>query len=402
MITRFGVKNFKALKDVELELTPFHVLIGPNDSGKTSILQALAAVCRSVDMPLSQAFAGRWNGRELVWRDDPATPVKFRVDGKNDLDSETFHYEADIAFSNQDRSVLSKRESFQFQSGVGSIQTGQIKSGHSGLTFVRLIAAEQFNSNDESENIATKAVHHGLSGVQIYRWVPRFLALPNAPDSARRSRMEATGFGLALCLDDIMGYDRRLFESLEKRFKSIFPEIEIIRLLPEGAFTAPTDHLSEVPVLRHTDGKGIYFQLANGGPLIPASQVSDGMLLILAYLTILHLPEPPRLLLIEEPENGIHPERLQVVLKILRDLIQSQQHTQVLMTTHSPYVVDMFKPKEVTLCFKEKDGAVKVRRLSESKAVREQVDVFTLGEIWTGDGDKRLMEPVSAEEGAGE
>ena len=44
MITRFGVKNFKALRDVELELTPLHVLIGPNDSGKTSILQALAAV----------------------------------------------------------------------------------------------------------------------------------------------------------------------------------------------------------------------------------------------------------------------------------------------------------------------------------------------------------------------
>ncbi|MCH7688726.1 MAG: AAA family ATPase [Planctomycetes bacterium] len=388
MITRFGVKNFKALRDVELELTPLHVLIGPNDSGKTSILQALAAVCRSVDMPLSQAFAGRWNGRELVWRDDPNSFVEFDIVATTDQG--TINYETSIIFSHQGRSPLCGRESasFDFKShSINKTNMGSIR------TLVQLLA---------EEDSSARLVHDVLSDVQLYRWVPRFLALPNAPDSSRRFRMEATGFGLALCLDDILGYDRPLFDSLEKRFKLIFPEVEIIRLLPEEGFIAPTDDSAEVPQLTKRDGKGIYFQLANGGPLIPASQVSDGMLLILAYLTILHLPEPPRLLLIEEPENGIHPERLKKVLEILRDLIQSQQHTQVLMTTHSPYVVDMFKPEEVTLCFKGDDGAVTVRRLSESKAVREQVDVFTLGEIWTGDGDERLMEPAGMDEGAGE
>ena len=43
MITRFRVQNYKALRDVTLDLTPMHVLIGPNDSGKTSVLEALAA-----------------------------------------------------------------------------------------------------------------------------------------------------------------------------------------------------------------------------------------------------------------------------------------------------------------------------------------------------------------------
>jgi hypothetical protein len=47
-----------------------------------------------------------------------------------------------------------------------------------------------------------------LRGVHIYRWDARFLALPVAPDVNRRFRMEPTGFGLALCLDDILGYDR--------------------------------------------------------------------------------------------------------------------------------------------------------------------------------------------------
>ena len=44
MITRFQVQNYKALRDVTLDLTPMHVLIGPNDTGKTSILEAMTAL----------------------------------------------------------------------------------------------------------------------------------------------------------------------------------------------------------------------------------------------------------------------------------------------------------------------------------------------------------------------
>lgn len=121
------------------------------------------------------------------------------------------------------------------------------------------------------------------------------------------------------------------------------------------------------------------------------------MLLVLAYLTVMHLPQPPRVVLVEEPEKGIHPKRLQDVLAILRELVSQQKQTQIILTTHSPYVVDLFEPEEVTLCQKQPDGSVAVRRLSESRAVREQLDVFTLGEIWTAEGDEALVEPAVAD-----
>ncbi|MDB5293217.1 MAG: recombination protein, partial [Phycisphaerales bacterium] len=101
-------------------------------------------------------------------------------------------------------------------------------------------------------------------------------------------------------------------------------------------------------------------------------------------------PKPPRVILVEEPENGIHPKRLGEVLGILRDLIQGQSHTQIVLTTHSPYVLDLFSPEEVTLCRKDEDGAISVHRLSESAAVREQLSVFGLGEIWAASGDEVL------------
>ena len=43
-LSRFGVKNYKCLGDIDIPLTPIHVLIGPNDSGKTSLLEAMAAL----------------------------------------------------------------------------------------------------------------------------------------------------------------------------------------------------------------------------------------------------------------------------------------------------------------------------------------------------------------------
>ena len=99
--------------------------------------------------------------------------------------------------------------------------------------------------------------------------------------------MDPSGFGLALCLDDILGYDREIFSAMENRFQMIFPEIKSIKLLPEPAFRAQQDHTRSTPLLQPSDGKGIYFQVDNNLTLVPATQASDGMLLVLAYLAIL-------------------------------------------------------------------------------------------------------------------
>jgi predicted ATPase len=132
--------------------------------------------------------------------------------------------------------------------------------------------------------------------------------------------------------------------------------------------------------------------LRGSGQLVPASQASDGTLIVLAYLSILYLPKPPRVLLLEEPENGIHPKRLRDILEILHNLVHEQLHTQVILTTHSPYALDLFKPEEVTLCTKLETGEIKTTRLSDSPTVLKQLDVFTLGEIWTSEGDMKIAQ----------
>ncbi|QDT47332.1 recombination protein F [Symmachiella dynata] len=396
MITQFRVQNYKALRDVTLDLTPIHVLIGPNDSGKTSILEAIAALCRSVHVSIEKAFAGRWNGRDLVWKglstEDVYLTCDIHTKGKS------ISYCLTPRFFNDDqRNVMVVSEILTSES-----RNFVSKEFHRHSIVCKFnVAFPEDGINGLDTDVATDLIN-ALQGVHYYRFDPSMLALPAAQDANRQFTMDRSGFSLPLVLDNILGEDRNNFNDLEIHFRQIFPEIESIKLRPEPGFFAALDNSQVVPELKRADGKGLYFSFKDHELPIPASQVSDGVLLVLAYLAILYLPKPPRVLLIEEPENGIHPQRLREVLRILRDIVKKQSYTQVILTTHSPYAVDEFKPEEVTVCIKQDDGSVAVKRLSDSKAVADQKDIFTLGEIWTAEGDEALVKPETvSEENAG-
>lgn len=359
MIKTFHVQNYKALRDVTLELTPLHVLIGPNDSGKTSLLEALRAYSRQTRGG-EEPFEGRWTGRQLVWRQAGAT-VEFKATVQGD--SREVDHQIVVEFTSAGRNASN--------------------------TITREISP-LFGAPNKS---AANWVREAVGAPQLYRWIPQRLSLPVAFDFSTHFGMESSGFGLAMYLNDILAHDHEKFGELERRFHSIFPAVQRIRLNRETGFR--TIAPNEMP----GTGLGIYFEQVNGDSL-SAAQASDGMMLVLAYLAILFSPQPPGLLLIEEPENGVHPLRLKEVLRILRELVSEQDRTQVVLTTHSPYVVDLFKPEEVTLCLKGPDGAVTTHRLSDSKSVREQMDIFQLGEIWTAEGDEALAAPAKVEEAA--
>ncbi len=385
MITQFHVSNFKALRNVSLDLTPIHLLIGPNDSGKTSVLEAIAALSRSVETHLTDAFAGTWSGRDLVWRHENSSVT---LAAGIPRETKQVVYKLSCEFRVDQRSAKSAGEQIVVDDKV--IDFGAVRPNP---TIVAQFGKEGGGSGPPQVSPyldLIRFVHNALKGVHQYRFVPSMLAAPCAEDIKRQYRMNADGFGLALCLDQILGYDRERFMDLEKEFCRIFPQFQQIRLKPARAFSGPVNPSGDLTQFRPQTGKGLWFVVTDSGQEISSYQVSDGALLVLAYLTVFHLPQPPRFLLIEEPENGIHPARLKDILSIIREIVNRQSRTQVVMTTHSPYVVDLFQPQEVTLCRRKSDGSVSVSRLSQSKAVREQMDIFTLGEIWTGEGDESL------------
>ena len=146
--------------------------------------------------------------------------------------------------------------------------------------------------------------------------------------------------------------------------------------------------VEEVIVGEHTEqGYPLSF-LMYDGTVIQAHALSQGLLVFFAFLCIVHRDDAPAVLLVEEPENGVHPLRLYEIVQLLRGL--SERGVQIIMTTHSPDLLNACKQEEV-LIFRRpnRDSGTEIHRVPadfERKAMRE-----TLGEVWAAYGEEGLL-----------
>ena len=124
---------------------------------------------------------------------------------------------------------------------------------------------------------------------------------------------------------------------------------------------------------------------------IRAQHASDGAILFLGFLALRRTcPIPPALLLIEEPENGVYPSATwpgHHTVKATGEPTEGVRFPQIILTTHSPYVLSFFEPEEVTLLSRpsdEPDAPSARRPLRDAPNIRERMgeDEFYLGELW--------------------
>ena len=94
--------------------------------------------------------------------------------------------------------------------------------------------------------------------------------------------------------------------------------------------------LTDIEVVVREEDHHAYFRVTyNNSYVVTSSGLSDGTLRVLALTLLSYLNSPPRLLVVEEPENGIHPRAIETVLECL----SSMNDSQVLVSSHSPVVV---------------------------------------------------------------
>ena len=223
------------------------------------------------------------------------------------------------------------------------------------------------------------------------------MVVPASIDPIRKFRMDPDGFGLATLLDDILSFDPGTFIALRDEFCKFFAQFRSVRLESEKA-TARHYQSDGMHQYSPTIGKGIYFETRTG-QTIRARHASDGAILFLGLLALSHVPNPPNLLLLEEPENGVYPKRLGQVIKLLKGLVGSTSRVrfpQIILTTHSPYVLSFFEPEEVTLLSRSPDGPdapVRARPLRDAPHIKERMaeEAFYLGELWYNLSEKELF-----------
>lgn len=221
---------------------------------------------------------------------------------------------------------------------------------------------------------------HGWPQARTLRLDPDFLRqgaqliMEGAPLDFSNER----GGGLGALLDAVFARNVRDYLALEAEFKQLFPTVDGFRL--------------------HTDGSGnrrVGIRLFDGSE-VPAEFMSEGMLYFLAFAILPYL-SPVGLILVEEPENGLHPSRIAEVMRVLRKISET---TQVVLATHSPLVVNELKPEEVTLVTRTKEAGTTFTPITEPPNFKKRSDAYALGELWLNYADGISEAPLFKTNGA--
>jgi predicted ATPase len=117
--------------------------------------------------------------------------------------------------------------------------------------------------------------------------------------------------------------------------------------------------------------------------------------MLLAFVALAHHPTPPRVILIEEPETGVHPKRLEEIVRLLREITQGKhgEHAaQVILTTHSPYLLDYVSlDTDQVLVFRRNDDGSRSAEPADPERLKLFLDEFKLGEVWFNRGEEGLV-----------
>jgi predicted ATPase len=329
MIESIEFTNFKALRKTTLPLAPFTLLLGPNGSGKSTVLQALQAIAARARGEAPQLD---WSSLVSVTAEDQGAAVEVRVR---------------LRLNNRTVIVIIQ---WLLPSGQENVQ----------LTF------EDGTVLQEAEK---KVPLEWLSRMQVYALVPAAIANPVPVSGAG---LQANGAGLAAVLDDLKDNHPERWELLLDEMRRWLPEYDYL------LFDKPSQ-----------GQKGIVLRTKTGAHRIKAKDLSQGTLVAVALLTLAYLPNPPSLVGLEEIDRGLHPRLLRHLQDALYRLSypescgEKRPPIQVIATTHSPYLLDLYRehPEEVILARKE-GLEVEMKRLSDIDHYEEILADSPLSEVW--------------------
>ena len=203
--------------------------------------------------------------------------------------------------------------------------------------------------------------------MEIYRLFPDAMRDPRKPTDI--SLLNESGSNLASILREMFKRKSPYLGEIRSTLEHVVPGISDLRVRHVGGFL--------VVKLRHRGENN-----SGAGSTFDLSQESDGTVRLLGLLTALYQPTPPPLIGIEEPELTIHPGALAVISDILTE---AAQRTQVLVTTHSPDLIDRL-PIDSLRAVDLEDGHTRVGPVSETQAEAVRTGLFTSGELHSTEG----------------
>jgi predicted ATPase len=415
LIRRIQVLHYRGLKYIDVKLSNFQILIGPNASGKSTFLDVINLLRDILNDSIRPAIEKRassfgeliynkqGNGFEIALELEIPTEVKQNLENK---DYSFVRYEISLQLDNEKGVIinnenvwlikeLSKEEhqhslmqSFLFPIFPGEHEEPESlipKRKHTPVGWRSVISKTPNNDYFRSENTKWNMTYRfgplksslvgmpedeerfpvvlwtrnflmeGIQFLQLDSSLMRWSCRPDAPLT-----FQTDGSNLPKVIQHLNREKPDFFARWLKHVQSILPDI------------------IDIKIKEKTEDRSLYLNILYRNNLeLPSWLISDGTLRLLAQTIIAYLPERDKIYMIEEPENGLHPLAIEGIFQSLSSVYENQ----ILLATHSPAILRLTEPSQI-LCFsKAPSGAVDIvngQNHPRLKDWKKDVDLATL------------------------
>lgn len=392
MLKSIKARAYRNLQlDSPLSIENLNVIIGSNGAGKSNLIEMIEFLPDAIILGLSEAFKKRRSSTSVVcvdrqfpldmdlsWRFSGESDLTKGIDIKYQLDIEieergTFSVKHELMEEVEPRHTR-EHENYKhlvFTYGSGSA-TPYEKKRPKGLKYLEpedLKSAQKLALGALSSPTIYPVLDYIRS--QIQRW-----AFYNANDmdiraikrepieiDALQKTLESNGRNLTMVLYNLYHTDNYFEENLDRILRSMF-----------------TGHRGiKFPLIdsRHFE---LRWGFRSHNKDLTLDQVSDGTVRMLCWVVVLTNSSPPDLICIDEPELGIHPAWLPILADLIKD---ASTRTQVIVTTHSPELLDEFtdQAEKVVVCSEDEQGHAVFDRLDKEELL-EWLERYRLGQMF--------------------
>ena len=356
------IKNFTAIIDsTPVKLGPLTVFIGNNGAGKSSLIEALETYQSIVRDGLDIAMQ-RWLGIEHARHKSCESSQK---SGKGfssvrieiglrqsehrwhdaDLSMEISHDPSTNRMLISKEEFLRKRDSYRQDRSMYSLADGK-------SLFSRIWEQE--------------VCHDDILHWQFQTLAPEHMGLP-VPQQRTGGlvRLARDGSNIADYLLDIRRLDVNAFNGIVETMAFVLPYARDIQ-----------------PTITSELERKTWLQLTEADFKVPGWMLSTGTLRLLALLALLRHPKPPPLIVVEEIENGLDPRSIHLIVEEIRNAVL-EGITQVILTTHSPYLLDLLTLDHLVLVERDEKGQPCFRRPGNDASLTQWAKEFAPGKLYT-------------------
>ena len=409
MIKKVEALYYKGFKYIDVDLLPYNILVGPNASGKSSLLDVFTFIKDVLNDGPSNAVEKRSSRfTELVWNNERnyfEFALEFDIPIEMHSTFQFARYEISLRHKEDEGIIIDNENLWLIKKSNGKQSLKKTdkqlslfpaepdapehiaKQRTKSPTGWRKIVSKSSKGNDvfRSENTEWNIV---------YRFGPKKASLARIPEDVNR-------FPVSLWIKNILMEGIQFIQldsnsmrwpcrpdasvSFETDGSNIAKVVKNLKVNYPNIFSRWLEHvrtalpdIKEIKINEKLEDRFLYLIIEyQNGIVVPSWLLSDGTLRLLAQTLIAYLPVKDKIFIIEEPENGLHPQAIETVIQSL----SSTYDNQIILATHSPIVLRLSKPKDI-LCFsKTETGAIDVIRGDQHPKLKEwkkDVDLSTL------------------------